>query len=288
MKLIADSGSTKTNWVLLEGKTVKSSVTTAGMNPYFHTSESLDAILSAELLPYIVPDHVREIYFYGAGCSTDKNELLISEALLQYFHKASIFVYHDILGAARALFGNEQGISCILGTGCNCCWYNGKQVFSKVDSLGYLFGDEGAGSYLGKNLLAAYLKKQLPQDLRNAFDSEYHYTLEDILNSLYNRPYPNRFLASFSEFLVHRQEHTFVHKLVKDSFLAFFDAQVKHYDNYRNLPVSFVGSISFYYKSILLEAANEEHIHIQTILKTPIEGLIIYHRTNELRITSDE
>jgi len=279
MKLIADSGSTKTNWVIPEGKTIKNSVTTSGMNPYFHTSDSLGAILSAELLPFIVPDHIREIYFYGAGCSTEKNDLLISEALAQHFHKASVFVYHDILGAARALFGNEKGISCILGTGCNSCYYDGKKIFTKVDSLGYLFGDEGAGSYLGKQLMAAYLKKQLPNDLRNAFDLKYHYTLEDILNSVYNRPYPNRFLASFSEFLVHFQENPFVRKLVKDSFLAFIDAQIKPYDNYRSLPISFVGSIAFYYKSILMEAAKEEHIHVKTILKTPLEGLIKYHTT---------
>jgi glucosamine kinase len=277
MKLIADSGSTKTHWVLLDGKMVKNSVTTAGMNPYFHTSESLDAILSADLVPFIVTDHVREIFFYGAGCSTEKNDLLISEALQQHFHKATVSVYHDILGAARALFGNREGISCILGTGCNCCYFDGNEIFSKVDSLGYLFGDEGAGSYLGKNFMAAYLKRQLPSDLRDDFDSHYHYTLEDILNALYNRPFPNRFLASFSEFLAERQEHPFVRSLVRDSFLAFFNAQVKHYDNYQNLPVAFVGSIAFYYKSILLEAAEEEKIRVGTIMQTPMEGLVRYH-----------
>jgi len=277
MKLIADGGSTKTHWVLLEGNQVKNTVMTAGMNPYFHTSESLGAIISADLIPFIMPDHVREIHFYGAGCSTEKNDLLISETLQQHFHKASIKVCHDILGAARALFGNKEGISCILGTGCNCCYYNGHEIFSKVDSLGYLFGDEGAGSYLGKTFMSAYLKKILPADLRNSFDLEYHYTLEDILNSLYNRPYPNRFLASFSEFLAGRQEHPFVRKLVKDSFLAFFEAQVKHYDNYRELPVSFVGSVAFYYENILREAAASEGIRIGTIMQAPMEGLILYH-----------
>jgi len=277
MKLIADSGSTKTTWALMEGRVVKTTINTAGMNPYFHTSDSVDAILTADLLPYIVPDHVREIHFYGAGCSTEKNDALISEALQQCFHKAKVFVYHDILGAARALFGTKKGISCILGTGCNCCYYDGKQIYSKVDSLGYLFGDEGAGSYLGKNFMAAYLKKDLPGDLRDAFDAKYQYTLEDILNSLYNRPYPNRFLASFSEFLSPRQDHPFIHELVKNSFMAFFDAQVKRYDNCQQVPVSFVGSIAWYYQSILLEAAHEEGLKVQTILQAPVEGLIRYH-----------
>ena len=188
-----------------------------------------------------------------------------------------VYVYHDILGAARALFGNTAGISCILGTGCNCCYYDGKVIYSKVDSLGYLFGDEGAGSFLGKNLMADYLRKKLPAGLRAEFDSIYRLSLEDILNSLYNLPYPNRFLASFSAFLAPRQEHPYVNKLVRDSFLAFFDAQVKHYEGYRNLPVSFTGSIAYYYSKILEEAASQEGIHIGTIIKAPMEGLLKYH-----------
>lgn len=277
MKLIADSGSTKTTWIVIENGTLKTTVNTAGMNPYFHTSESLDAIINADLLPFVVPDHVREIHFYGAGCSTEKNETLIGESLQPYFHKAAIFVYHDILGAARALFASQPGISCILGTGCNCCYYDGQSLFSKIDSLGYLFGDEGAGSYLGKGFMEAYLKKRLPADLREAFDNKYHYTLEDILNSLYNRPYPNRFLASFSEFLHPNREHPFVHNLVRGSFLAFFDAQVKHYDKYRELPVGFVGSIAWFYQDILRQSAFEEGIQVQKILRSPVEGLLEYH-----------
>lgn len=277
MKLIADSGSTKTTWILIENEQLKATVNTAGMNPYFHTSESLDAILTADLLPYVVPDHVREIHFYGAGCSTEKNDTLIRESLQSHFHKANIFVYHDILGAARALFANRPGISCILGTGCNCCYYDGQTLLSKVDSLGYLFGDEGAGSYLGKGFMEAYLKKRLPTDLREAFDERYHYTLEDILNALYNRPYPNRFLASFSEFLHPNKSHPFVHNLVKGSFLAFFEAQVKQYDHYRELPVGFVGSIAHYYQDILVEAAAAESIQVEKILKSPVDGLFDFH-----------
>ena len=277
MKLIADSGSTKSSWCLLEGKELKTTVKTAGLNPYFHTSESIDAILKAELLPFIVTDHVKEIHFYGAGCSTEKNDELISGTLQTFFHQARIFVYHDILGAARALFGKNRGISCILGTGCNCCYYDGENIFSKVDSLGYLFGDEGAGSYLGKNLISDYLRKKLPADLRVEFDSNYRLSLEDILNSLYNLPYPNRFLASFSEFLARYQEHPYVYKLVHDAFHAFFDAQIKHYEGYREMPVSFVGSIAHHYNKILLEAAAEEGIHIGTVIKAPMEGLLKFH-----------
>lgn len=278
MKLIVDSGSTKASWGLLEGNEHKTTVHTAGLNPYFHTSESIDAILKAELLPFIITDHIREIHFYGAGCSTGKNDDLIRWALLDHFHHAGVFVYHDILGAARALFGKKEGISCILGTGCNCCYYNGNEIFSKVDSLGYLFGDEGAGSYLGKNLMADYLKRRLPADLQIEFDSVYKLTLEDILNSLYNLPYPNRFLASFSSFLAPRKDHPYVRKLVLDSFLAFFAAQVSHYENYQSLPVSFVGSIAHHYRDILEDAASREGIHIGDVIKAPLDGLLKYHR----------
>ncbi len=277
MILIADSGSTKTSWVILEGGAMKNTILTAGLNPYFHTSESVEAILMAELVPLVVTDHIREIHFYGAGCSTEKNDALIREALQNHFHKARAQIYHDILGAARALFGTGSGISCILGTGCNCCYYDGKGIFSRVDSLGYLFGDEGAGSYLGKQFMAAYLKKQLPAELHQEFTATYKFTLEDILNSLYNLPYPNRFLASFSEFLAPRQDHPWVHDLVKASFHAFFDAQVKHYEGHDRLPVSFVGSIAYIYQNILMKAAREENISIGNIMQAPMEGLIRYH-----------
>jgi N-acetylglucosamine kinase-like BadF-type ATPase len=277
MKLIADSGSTKTLWVLVENGTVKKTIQTNGLNPYFHTSESVEAILMADLAPFIVGDHVREVHFYGAGCSTEKNDAMIRESVHLFMRKAAVNVYHDTLGAARALFGRERGIACILGTGCNACYYDGEHIFQKVDSLGFLYGDEGAGSYLGKNLVGKYLKKELPDDLREAFDAQYGLSLEDILNSLYNRPSPNRFLASFSQFMAPRQEHPFVRKMVKDSFLAFFNAQIRHYDNFREIPSSFIGSIAYYYREILAEAAAEEGIKIGKIVKDPVAGLIAFH-----------
>ncbi len=278
MKLIADSGSTKTTWILLDGDTIKNTITTSGLNPYFHNSESVEAVIRADLAPFLVEYHIKEIHFYGAGCSTEYNNNMLADAIRVFFRNSKIFIYHDILGAARALFGDGRGIACILGTGCNACFYDGSGTHSKVDSLGYLFGDEGAGSYLGKSLLAAYLKKQLPGDLREAFNETYHYTLEDILNALYNLPSPNRFLASFSEFIFPRKDHPFFYQLIRNSFLAFFEAQIRHYKDYKTLPVSFIGSIAFYYQDILREVSAEEGIVIGKILKDPAEGLVEYHR----------
>jgi len=280
MKLIADSGSTKTTWALLEKGELNSTINTPGLNPYFLTSEMIEATLRADLAPNLPCDFIREIHFYGAGCSTENNNNLLKEAMKIFFRKADIFIYHDIFGAARALFDSGPGIACILGTGCNSCYFDGNEVKSGVPSLGYLFGDEGAGSYIGKIFMEKYLKNRIPGDLREEFNSIYNFKLEDILNAIYNRPFPNRWLASFSEFLAPRQNHPFVNELVGSSFNAFFREQLFKYENYKNTPVGFVGSIAFFYKNILLETAKEAGIRVETILRSPLEGLITYHRTN--------
>jgi glucosamine kinase len=281
MKLIADSGSTKTTWALLENGELKRTIPTPGLNPYFHTSETIEATLRADLTPHLPVDFIGEIHFYGAGCSTENNNKMVKESLQVFFRKAEIFIYHDILGAARALFGRGAGIACILGTGCNACFYDGNEVEYRVASLGYLFGDEGAGSYLGKTFMEKYLKNKLPDDLRDEFNSIYKLRLEDILNAVYNRPFPNRWLASFSEFLGPRQNHPFIKRLVRDSFNAFFEEQVFRYENHKELPVSFVGSIAFFYKDILLSAAKKAGIRVGTIQQSPLEGLISYHRIGQ-------
>jgi glucosamine kinase len=278
MKLIADSGSTKTTWILLEGDKVKNIITTCGLNPYFHNSESVEAVIRADLDPFLVEYHIQEVHFYGAGCSTTYNNNMIRDAIRVFFRNSTVFVYHDILGAARALFGDGRGIACILGTGCNSCLFDGLTTYSKVDSLGYLFGDEGAGSYLGKLFLGAYLKKELPNDLRDKFDNHYGYTLEDILNSLYNKPSPNRFLASFSLFLSPNREHPFIQKLLVRSFQDFFHAHIRKYEDYRMTAIGFIGSIAHCYREVLTRVANEEDIEIVRILSSPVEGLIEYHR----------
>ncbi|MCX6307192.1 MAG: hypothetical protein NT040_19680 [Bacteroidetes bacterium] len=278
MKLIADSGSTKTTWILLEGDTVKNTITTCGLNPYFYNAESVEAVIRADLAPFLVESHVSEIHFYGAGCSTVYNNNMISDVLRVFFRHARIEIYHDILGAARALFGDGKGIACILGTGCNSCFFDGVTTHSRVDSLGYLFGDEGAGSYLGKLFLGAYLKKELPADLRAAFDAQYSYTLEDILNSLYNQPSPNRFLASFSHFLSPNREHPFVQGLLFRSFKDFFSAHIVKYAGYRDMAIGFIGSIAYNYSEVLAKVATLEDVEISRILPSPAEGLVEYHK----------
>ena len=278
MILIADSGSTTTFWILIS-ENGKKRFQTQGLNPYFTSPEIIDTILKDELTPQIPCEEVMQIFFYGAGCSTEKNNAIIHDQLKTYCQKAEIEVYHDILGAARALFGREQGIACILGTGCNSCFYDGKEVFANIPSLGYLFGDEGAGSYLGKKLVGSYLKRELPDDLIFIFDETYAYTLENILTALYNKPFPNRYLASFSLFIKDNIEHPYMHDLVFNSFIEFFKAHITKYEGYTSCPIGFIGSIAFYYRDILKEAAASESLSIHKILPNPIEGLIAYHAT---------
>ncbi|MFH1297821.1 MAG: ATPase, partial [Bacteroidota bacterium] len=277
MILIADSGSTKTLWAIVQRGKMEKVTQTQGLNPYFTSPELMHAILHDELVQSLVCDSVNQIYFYGAGCSTVKNQEFISGQLQRFFRRAQIEVYHDILGAGRALFGKEHGIACILGTGCNSCFYDGEQAISKIPSLGYLYGDEGAGSNLGKKLLGKYLKNNLPETIREAFDKRYHLTLEDILNSLYNKPFPNRFLASFSHFLKEHTADPFIHDLIYFSFIEFMEAHITRYDNYFNYPTGFIGSIAFQYQDILREAAATETITVSKIRETPVEGLVEYH-----------
>jgi glucosamine kinase len=277
MILIADSGSTKTHWVLTkQGKVIKS-LETAGLNPYFSGSVEVKEVLETGLVPNIDAKSVKEIQFYGAGCSTENNNNMLREAMRNFFSAAEVHVYHDILGAARALLGEGEGIACILGTGCNACFYDGTKIFTAVPSLGYLYGDEGAGSNLGKIFIGHYLKNRLPSDLRVEFDQTYHLTLEDILNSLYNKPSPNRFLASFSGFIAPRQKHPFLYNLVRNSFQSFIEEQVMKYHRHDCLTIGFVGSIAWFYKDILLEVAAVNSLKVGPILKSPMEGLVKYH-----------
>ena len=281
MILIADSGSTKTNWSLLEYGMVKKNIETAGLNPYFMTSETVESVLQADLVPNMIANFVKVICFYGAGCSTENNNSMLTAAMKKFFHKAEIYVYHDILGAARALHGDKEGIACILGTGCNSCFYDGNQIYAAVPSLGYLYGDEGAGSNIGKIFMEKYLKNKLPLDIREEFDQTYHLSLETILNALYNQPSPNRFLASFSKFIAPRQKQPFLHELVKSSFQSFVEEQLMKYEDFDKLTVSFVGSIAWFYKDILLEVLSENKVKAGIILRSPMEGLVKYHGKEE-------
>jgi glucosamine kinase len=277
MILIADGGSTKTDWRLISQHNEIKPIQTIGFNPYLSTTAEIEEILWKELDPFIVNRNLKQVFYYGAGCSTISKNEIVADAIRKLYPLAEILIYHDLLGAARALCGENEGIACILGTGSNSCLYDGYQIVEGVPSLGYFFGDEGSGAALGIMLLKAYLHNELPSDLTTAFKLRYPFSLENILDAVYSQPKPSRFLASFSEFIFEHKEHPSVKNLISENFKAFFQYFVMRYPRYEELPVNCVGSIAYCYKPQLKEVARDLGVTINRIIKTPIEGLVDYH-----------
>jgi len=277
MILIADGGSTKTDWRLLKDGQEYKQVQTTGFNPYLVSSEEIEEILWKELQPYIDHKGVDRIYYYGAGCSTSTKNQLVESAFEKVFTNAKISIDHDLLGAARALCGKIAGIAAILGTGSNSCFYDGKRITDQIFSLGFFFGDEGSGAYMGKNLISAFLHNELPPDLSEKLVREYPMSKESILDAVYNKPAPSRFLASFSTFINESRSHPYILNLIKDNFRQFFKYQVCCYEHYKDVPVNFVGSVAYHYQDLLHEVGMEFGINVGRIIQAPIDGLVEYH-----------
>jgi N-acetylglucosamine kinase-like BadF-type ATPase len=279
LTLIADSGSTKTDWVLINRNEVLSNLKTIGFNPYFQTKDQI----AKEIKNTLVPDlkdfsKIDQVYYYGAGCSNEVNCNLVREGIIEGLNIKTIHVHHDLLAAARALCGREAGIACILGTGSNSCLFDGETVKENVPSVGYLFGDNGSGANIGKTFIQAYFDDALPPKLKAAFE-EAGYHREQILDNVYKNGMPSRYLASISKFVQLYIKDSYIKKLVKGCFTEFFHKQVDKYTNSRQYKVHSVGSIGFYYKPLLAEVANEEGYTLGKVIKSPIEGLIDYHQS---------
>lgn len=279
LTLIADSGSTKTDWVLLDGKEVIANFNTIGFNPYFQTSELIYDELILNLKPFInkhLPS-ISQLYYYGAGCSNTENIKIVTEGLVSALELKNIHVSHDLLAAARALCGKSPGIACILGTGSNSCLYDGNEVVENIPSYGYMFGDDGSGAHIGKTFIQAYFDNELSSKLRTAFEQK-GYHREEILDNVYKKTMPSRYLASINRFVSDNIKDAFVRKLVKNCFISFFHKQVGKYSNSRQFTVNSVGSVGYYYKEILSEVANEEGYKMGRVIKSPIDGLIEFHQ----------
>ena len=278
MNLVADSGSTKTAWCLSYGNQIVKVFETAGINPFFQTKEEIEALLREALLPQISGNDVKKVYFYGAGCADPmKNKAL--EVLLQMVVGVSeVFVESDMLGAARGLLGRGKGIACILGTGANSGVYDGEKLVKGVYAGGYILGDEGSGGVLGKLLISDWVKKQMPQDIYDALTEEYGLTYLGIVDRVYKQAFPNRWLAQFTKFMSARREHPYIHNLLVEAFKAFFERNIKQYDEWKALEVGFVGSIAFYFNAELREAAEVCGVKLGKVMQNPIEGLVEYHR----------
>lgn len=281
MILIADGGSTKTDWRLIkEGREYKK-VQTSGFNPYLVGSDEIEAILWKELQPYIDNNGISAVYYYGAGCSTPVKNMIVENAFEKIFPNAKIYVSHDLLAASHALCGDEEGIAAILGTGSNSCYYDGKDIKDGIFSLGYFFGDEGSGAYLGKQFLIAFLHKELPEEIEKKFNEKYPMSRESILDSVYTKPAPSRFLASFSNFINDNRDHPYIYNLIAQAFREFYKYQICCYARHKEVPVHFVGSVAYHYSDILTTIGLEFGVKTGKFIKAPIDGLVEYHRENQ-------
>ena len=278
MFLIADSGSTKTAWCLSCGNQVVEQFESAGINPFFQTEEEIKAQLKEVLLPHIIGYNVENIYFYGAGCADPVKNKALEELLKSEIGAKEAFVASDMLGAARGLLGKESGIACILGTGANSGVYDGENLIKGVYAGGYILGDEGSGGVLGKLLISDWVKKQMPQDIYDALTEEYGLTYLGIVDRVYKQPFPNRWLAQFTKFMSAHRDNVYVHNLLVEAFKAFFNRNIKQYEEWQTLEVGFIGSIAFYFNAELTEAADICGIKLGKIMQNPIEGLIEYHK----------
>jgi len=276
VKLIADCGATKCEWRLLgSGKPKK--ILTQGISPYFLTGEQIAGMLETELLPKLKKTNIDEVHYYGTGLGDAGNVKLIKKVLKKLFPDAGIEANTDLLAAARALCGNEKGVVCILGTGSNSCYYNGKKIVKNSPGLGYVLGDEGSGAYLGKRVLQYYLYNTFDEDLRSRFDAKFTTTPHEIIENVYRGTLPNRYLASFTVFLAENRGHYMIENIIEDGINDFFFNHLYKYRESWLYPISFAGSVAYGFRDVLKDICSSYELELGNILKQPMDGLEVFH-----------
>lgn len=274
--LIADSGSTKTDWCLISnGK--KKMFQTQGINPYFLLEKEIMHIFESELKMKREKTMIDEIHFYGAGINSSDHKKRIEKCLKQFFGLKKVQVYSDMLAAARATCLHNKGIACILGTGSNTCYFDGKKIGFKTHTLGYVLGDEGGGTHLGKKILQYFLHDIFDQDLNNKFVAQFDADKDVILDSIYRKPLPNRYLAGFASFIFENRGHYMIENIAEDCLNDLFINHLLRYPHIHKLPVHFTGSVAFYLKDILLNMCGQYEINCGSVIQKPMKGLISYH-----------
>lgn len=278
MILIADSGSTKTAWCLINGNQRVKDITTKGINPFYQTEEEIEAELKNTLCQEIGGENkINSVYFYGAGCADSQINNKLAKTLQQVLKSDKAEVSSDMLGAARGIFKHQKGIACIMGTGSNSAYYDGNEIVKSIPAGGFIIGDEGSGAVLGKTLIADYIKNQMPENILAEFKKFYNGTYLDVVNHVYKQPFPNRWLANFTKFMYEKREDDYIHNMIVNSFTLFFNRNIKQFDSWKDTEVGFVGSIAYYFEKELKEAAQKCEITVSEIYQNPIEGLIEYH-----------
>ncbi|MDF7814887.1 N-acetylglucosamine kinase [Hymenobacter sp. YC55] len=277
MILIADGGSTKTTWCLVDAHSKRSFFHTEGYNPEFIGTAGIIASLQQNLPTTLVTTDVTELHYYGASVVSPLQVATVANAMQAVFKTARVFVGHDLLAAARALLGRRPGFAAILGTGTNSCVYDGKQITHNVDSLGYFLGDEGSGAFIGKQLLRDYLRGLMPTDLDAEFRTSYSLEREAILDHLYNQPFPNRFVASFAKFAYDNHSSSYCQQVVKEAFELFFRNIITKYSNYQAYTFNCVGSVGYNFRDALTQVATAHGMTVGKIICAPIDDLVSYH-----------
>lgn len=274
--LIADSGATKCEWCLIEnGK--KKKFSTTGISPYFLNAEQIEQLLIKQLVPKLKDALINEVHFYGTGLSNQNNVAILKSVLKKLFRKAKISIETDLTAAARALCGKEKGIACILGTGSNSCFYNGRKIIKNSPGIGFILGDEGSGSYLGKKVIQYYLYQTFDEELMTSFEKRFLTNPIKILENVYKKPMANRYLASFAIFLAENRGHYMIENIIEDGLNDFFFAHIYKYKESWTHPINFIGSIAYGFKDVLQELCNGYELELGKVMKAPMKGLIEYH-----------
>lgn len=276
IKLIADSGATKCEWCLINNGR-KKTFFTIGISPYFLSGDQIIELLTNEVGKKTKNLQVDEIHFYGTGLSNPNNVLIIKKSLGQVFKGAKVSINTDMLGAARALCGNEKGMACILGTGSNSCFYNGKKITKSRPGVGYILGDEGSGAYLGKRVIQYFLYDTFDEDLKSRFDAQFVTNSVEILENVYKKPLPNRYLASFAIFLADNRGHYMVENIIEDGLNDFFYHHLYKFRESWTHPINFIGSIAFGFKDVLQDLCSAYELELGLVLQKPMDGLVKFH-----------
>jgi len=278
MVAIIDSGSTKSSWVFIDQDFKKYEFKTIGFNPYYVNSEEIFNILSKDLLPFLPTGIItNEIHFYGAGCERISQREILAAGLKKTFPLAEVSVDHDLLAAARSLFGDEPGIACIAGTGSNTCYYDGTNIVENIYSPGLALADEGSGGHIGKNLTRDYIRKALPDPMMKAFEAFTPDRTPEILDSVYKKTFSNRYLASFAPFVAQNLNDPYIFNIAYESFEEMFRRCICRYEKYKTLPIRFIGSVAAHLRPALDKAAADKGVKIDKVVSNPMEGLIAYH-----------
>jgi glucosamine kinase len=279
MKLIADSGGTKTQWCGISDTSDSDIVTTIGLNPNFVTGSAIMEVIISQVIPKLKKENIEEVWFYGAGCAGEAASQKVREAIIDILPEAFVTVETDLTGAARGLLGHRGGYVCMIGTGSNSGFYDGEKISENVPPLGFILGDEGSGAALGKKLLADYLRGLMPNPLSEEFRKRYGAEKDDVVKHVYSGVFPSKFIGGFVRFIKEYIDKDYCQKLVRSSFEEFVERNLKLYNINSITDIAVSGSVAWYFRGILEEVFRNNGFRITRIVKDPINGLISYHKS---------